>query len=360
MIVEDANLDKNEEQTTPEYTVKVVDDGFVAPIVEEVVAPVVDEVIAPEEPEKPIEEVEEVIAPAETIEISDEKVLEYLKTKEIEVDNLDSLKNRVSKKLSPEIEKFIEFQEKTGNANYSDFLATQKDWKSENHELVLKELIKIENPTLDADDIQHLFEKKYVYDADLNDEYEIKDKKIQSKVDLQRALDVLEKRKQEYMTVKGFDENVPAEFKEAKTLIDKLRNEQVENEKIVTEKRNAFISSTDKAFEQISSEGFKVKIGENEFQLKPSDANQTKELQSDIANFQKKFFDKDGNLVDPVGYHKALYFAMNADSVAEHFLKLGEVSLAEKEERESKNIPQHQRQQVPNQRSSGITVRVVD
>nr|MBP6585837.1 hypothetical protein [Flavobacterium sp.] len=241
-----------------------------------------------------------------------------------------------------------------------DFLATQKDWSSENHELVLKELIKIENPTLDADDIQHLFEKKYVYDEDVDDDYEIKDKKIQTKVDLQRALDVLEKRKQENMVVKGFDENVPAEFKEAKTLIDKLRNEQVENERVATERRNTFISSTDKAFEQISSEGFKVKIGENEFQLKPNDVNQTKALQSDIANFQKKFFDKDGNLVDPVGYHKALYFAMNVDSVAEHFLKLGEVSLAEKEERESKNIPQHRQQQVPNTRGSGITVRVVE
>ena len=52
-------------------------------------------------------------------------------------------KSRISKKLSPEIEKFIEFQEKTGNSNYSDFLATQKDWSSENHELVLKELIKM-------------------------------------------------------------------------------------------------------------------------------------------------------------------------------------------------------------------------
>ena len=357
MIVEDGNLDKSEEQVVPEFTVKVADDSFVAPVAEEVVA---DNTEIVPEPEKVVEEiVEEVIVP-EAIEISDEKVLAYLKTKEIDVDNLDNLKSRISKKLSPEIEKFIEFQEKTGNSNYADFLATQKDWSSENHELVLKELIKIENPTLDADDIQHLFEKKYVYDEDVDDDYEIKDKKIQTKVDLQRALDVLEKRKQENMVVKGFDENVPAEFKEAKTLIDKLRNEQVENERVATERRNTFISSTDKAFEQISSEGFKVKIGENEFQLKPNDVNQTKALQSDIANFQKKFFDKDGNLVDPVGYHKALYFAMNVDSVAEHFLKLGEVSLAEKEERESKNIPQHRQQQVPNTRGSGITVRVVE
>lgn len=359
MNVGDENIEKDAEETVeqvvPEFTVKVADDFVETPITEEVVEEVVEEVIK--------ETVEEVVVEqpvvTEEVEISDEKVLSYLKGKGVEVENLEALKPRTTSKLSPEIEKFIEFQEKTGNANYSDFLATQKDWKSENHDVVLKELMKIENPTLDADDINHLFEKKYVFDEDIDEEYDIKDKKIQAKIDLQRALNTLEKRKEEYMAVKGFDENVPAEFKEAKSLVDRLKNEQVENEKVAVARRNEFVDLTDKAFEQITNEGFKVKIGENEYPIKPQNASETKALQSDIANFQKKFFDQNGKLIDPVGYHKALYFAMNVDSVSEHIFNLGVTSYAEKEEIESKNIPEYKRQQFPNNKGTGITVKVV-
>lgn len=352
MILEDENIEETVEETTPEFTVKAVDDSFVAPVADVIESE--EEVIQEE-----VVIVDDKIVP-EPIELSDEKVLSYLKGKGVEVDNFESLKPRTSKKLNPEIEKFIEFQEKTGNSNYNDFLATQKDWKAESQETVLRELMRLENPTLDAEDIDHLFEKKYVYDEDIDDEYEIKDKKIQAKIDSQRALSTLEKRKEEYMTVKGFDENIPAEFKEAKTLVDRLRNEQLENEKIVTERRDEFVGLTDKAFEQIATEGFKVKIGENEFQIKPKDVKETKNLQSDIANFQKKFFDKDGKLIDPVGYHKALYFAMNVESVSEHIFGLGQSTYAEKEERDSKNIPQYQRQPVPATKGTGITVKVVE
>jgi hypothetical protein len=53
------------------------------------------------------------------------------------VDELkDSLTPR-EQKYAPEMEKFSEFIEKTGNTNYNDFKETQKDW-SESEESRLR------------------------------------------------------------------------------------------------------------------------------------------------------------------------------------------------------------------------------
>lgn len=64
------------------------------------------------------------------------------------------------KKYAPEMEKFNEFIEKTGNKNYNDFLETQKDWSVESPENVLKTYIKLSNPDLSEKEANHLYNKK--------------------------------------------------------------------------------------------------------------------------------------------------------------------------------------------------------
>jgi len=85
-------------------------------------------------------------------------------------------------------------------------------------------------------------------------------------------------------------------------------------------------------------EGFKVKAGDSEFKVKPEDVQIAKNTLSDLSNFDKKFFDEKQQLKDPQEYYKALYFAMNPDKVAEHFINIGKSLQAEADELESKNI----------------------
>lgn len=276
----------------------------------------------------------------ETIELNEEEAFKFLKeARGLEVESIDDLLTpKEAKKLGPEMEKFLEFQEKTGNTNYNDFLATQKDWKSEDTNNVLKEMLRIENPTLTDKEIDFLFNENYTFDEEFAEESEQMRKGIRQKTDLQKAYDLLEKRKEEYMVHRGSDEFIPEDYKQAKTIVEQLKTEQETNERFHQEKRQEFLSLTDSVFND-KFEGFKTKIGDTEYVIKPENLQETKNAQLDIANIQRKFFDNNDNLVDPAGYHKALYFANNADKVAEHYFNLGKASYAEEQERLSKNIP---------------------
>jgi hypothetical protein len=76
----------------------------------------------------------------EVLELNEDYAMEFLaQSKGMTVDELkDSLTPREQKKYAPEMEKFSEFIEKTGNTNYNDFKETQKDWSAESEESRLR------------------------------------------------------------------------------------------------------------------------------------------------------------------------------------------------------------------------------
>lgn len=367
---------ENQENTTPEFTVKVAEDSdngsqFNWKTEEE----------SQEQEEKSSEQTtenneslnensqqnsnsteEEEEEEYETIDLTEEEAFKFLKeARGLDVETLEDLiKPKEGKKLSPEIEKFLEFQETTGNTNYNDFLETQKDWSKESQDYVLKQALKIENPLLTNEEVDFLFEKKYGFDEELDDDKTIKSKQIDAKVDYQKALNSLEQRKEQFKVNRGSDDNVPEVYKQAKEFADKYISDSQENEKFVEERRNDFLAKTDSVFSK-NFEGFKTVIDGKEYPIKPTDISKTRESQIDIGNLQRQFFDENDNLTDPVGYHKALYFAQNADKVAEHYFNLGKAFQAEQDELESKNIPSREAQNRSADGSkSGFKVRVVD
>jgi len=272
-------------------------------------------------------------------EIDEISAFNFLREKRgITAENLeDFLKEKEQKKLSPEIEKFLEFQEKTGNTNYTDFLATQKDWNAESPEDVIKQILKLENPDLNKDEINFIYEDKYESDEEYDSEKDIKSKTIEKKRELRRALSILEKQKEEYMVNRGSDDFIPKEYKEAKEALTQIENEQKEYNEVIETNRKDFVSQTSKVFNE-NFEGFKVNIDGKEFIIKPEDVNKTKEIQLDVSNFRNKYFDENGRIIDVNGYHKSLYAGMNPDLVAKHFYNLGKAEQAEIEDRLSKNI----------------------
>ena len=64
---------------------------------------------------------------------------------------------------------------------------------------------------------------------------------------------------------------------------------------------------------------------------------------------------------DAKGYHKALYTAMNPDSIANHFYEQGKADALKDSIAKSKNISMDPRQaHVENMNTSGIKVRALD
>ena len=84
-----------------------------------------------------------------------------------------------------------------------------------------------------------------------------------------------------------------------------------------------------------------------------------KKTQSDINNFMSKFVDENKALADAKGYHKALYTAMNADAIAQHFYEQGKADALKQSIKKSKNIDMTPRQDHKGFEAGGVKVRVL-
>ncbi len=292
---------------------------------------VVEEVVEEPKAEEVVEVVEEVAKP----EIDENVVLNYLKEKGFNAESLDDLKPKEVAKLDAETEKFLEYKKETGRG-YKDFLETQKDFSTEPKESILLQNLRLENPTLNDKQIERLYKKEYEI-PEFADDDEITDKEINIERDYQKGLKLLESQKEKYMVPKGLDESVPEDFRKAKEFVDNLTKQQQENQIAYEQTAKDFQAKTDEVFSN-NFEGFKVKVGEDEFSIKPENIEESKKTLSDLSNFDKKFFDETGKLKDPKEYYKALHFAMNPDKVAEHFIKIGMAKQLELDDKESKNI----------------------
>lgn len=268
--------------------------------------------------------------------IDEQAVINFLKENGIEANSLDELKPKEKEVLDPETEAYLKYKKETGRS-YNDFLQTQKDWSAEPQENVLRHILKSKYPDLDDDEIEFKFRKQYSYDPDYDDEDVIMEKKINLKTDYREALALLESQKEQYKVVRGSDEYVPEDYRKAKEIVDNWQMQQKENEIAIEQARLDFEAKTKEVFTD-NFEGFKFKVGDKDFSLKPEDVNQTKSVLSDVSNFDKKFFSETGQLKDPQGYYKALYAGMYADKIFEQAFNLGKVAQAEEDEKESKNI----------------------
>ena len=82
--------------------------------------------------------------------------------------------------------------------------------------------------------------------------------------------------------------------------------------------------------------GFDFNVSDKKFRYSVKNTDQTAEVQSDISNFVKTFLDKNGEVSDHKGYHKALYAAMNPDVIARHFYEQGKADAIQNSEKHLK------------------------
>jgi hypothetical protein len=108
------------------------------------------------------------------------------------------------------------------------------------------------------------------------------------------------------------------EQKEASDFFNRYKEDQNK----VQSRHDRFKTDTKNLFNN-DFKGFEYSVGEKRFRYGVQNQDQVAEKQSDISNFIGKFLDKDGNVSDTKGYHKALYTAMNSDKIAEHFYEQG-------------------------------------
>jgi charged multivesicular body protein 1 len=108
------------------------------------------------------------------------------------------------------------------------------------------------------------------------------------------------------------------EQQEAISFYDQSKQQQ----EVATQMHGDFRDRTKKLFNN-EFKGFEFNLGEKRFRYGIKDPVKVGELQADVQNFVGKYTNEEGLMTDAAGYHKAMYAAMNADKLANHFYEQG-------------------------------------
>jgi hypothetical protein len=292
-------------------------------------------------------------------EFNDDDVISYIKKRyDKDINSIDELfaEKKANTELPEDVSKYLKYKQETGRG-INDFYNLQKDIDDMDDNAVLANYYESTEEGLDSDDIEDIIEDKFSYDEDLDDEKDIRKIKLAKKRELSKAKKFLNDEKDKY--------KIPLESsggglsEDQKEDIDAYKK-YVEESKTITEgnkkKYDYFLDKTESVFNN-EFKGFEFSIGEKNISFKPGDAQELKNVQSDVNNFVNKFMDNDGLITDPVGYHKALSVAMNPDKFAKHFYEQGVAATVDNVSRKSKNINMDVRQQSQSVSKNGITIR---
>jgi len=311
-----------------------------------------DEVPVQDEPEASKEVGEEVRSSEEPTEQKEEQVLELIKedndaenlqveeqeTNDQEVNEEKLVQEEVNNEtLLPEnIQKVVDFMNETGGT-LEDYVRLNTDYASIDESTLLREYYRQTKSHLDNDEINFLIEDNFSFDEDIDDERDIRRKKLAYKEEIAKAKGFLEDLKGKYYEEIKVNKNLPPEQREALDFYNQYKKEQSELSAQQQKVSEHFMQQTNNVFNE-EFKGFDFKVGDNKYRFKVQDVQQTKEVQSDIINSFKTFLNEDNMLADPQGYHKALFAARNADKIANHFYEQGKADAIKQLQAESKNI----------------------
>ena len=262
-----------------------------------------------------IEEITETNASEETVEESQEQITEN--------SNIE---------LPENIEKLVDFMNETGG-NIEDYVRLNADYSNISEDALLNEYYKKTRPHLEPEEVKFLMEDKFSYDEDMDEERDIKRKKLAYKEEIAKAKNFLEETKKKYYDEIKLRPGVTQEQQKAMDFFNRYNKEQGEIQK----RHNQFKQNTKNYFSK-DFKGFEYSLGEKKFRYNINDVNGVMENQSALSNFVKKFLNKDGSVNDLQGYHKALYTAANADNIANHFYEQGKADATKDIMAKSKNI----------------------
>jgi len=244
-------------------------------------------------------------------------------------------------KLPENIEKLVNFMKETGG-DINDYVRLNADYTNIDDDALLKEYYKNTKPHLDLEEINFLMDEQFKVDEDYDEERAVRKKRLAKKEEVAKAQKFLENLKQQYYDEIKLRPTVNNEMSKASEFFNRYNKEQ----EIAKKQHEEFINSTNKMFSD-EFKGFDFALGEKKFRYSVNNPNEVAEAQSDISNVLKKFLNEKGEVVDYKGYHKAMYAASNADTIANHFYEQGKADATRDVVAKSKNISAEGRKTAP-------------
>jgi len=282
-----------------------------------------------EEPKVVTEEVveQEPIVIQEITEEEEEEVKDL--TEQVEQAVQDN--QETGKQLPENIEKLVSFMEETGGT-VEDYVRLNADYTNVNNDTLLKEYYKKTRPHLDAEEIEFLMEDNFSFDEELDEDRDVRKKKLAYKEEVAKAKNYLEDLKSKYYEEIKLRPGITQEQKKALDFFNRYNEEQ----SIAAQQHERFKAETKKLFSD-DFKGFDINVGEKKFRYGIQNVEKVAENQSNINNLIKKFLNDKGEVVDAKGYHKAMYAAENIDKIVSHFYEQGKADAVKEVVTNSKN-----------------------
>jgi hypothetical protein len=321
-------LEENVETTNEELTGEITNEiqNEETPVVEEIKA----EEEVKEEVKELVEEVEEAVAEAQ----------------------------ETGKPLPENIEKLVDFMNETGGS-LEDYVRLNQDYSQLDNLSLLREFYKQTKPHLNSEEIDFMMEDAFSFDQDVDEDIDIKRKKLALKEQVAQAKSHLEGAKTKYYEEIQYGNKLTNDQQKAIDFFNRYNKESKEQQKIAEKQTRTFLNKTNQLFNK-DFKGFEYNVGDKRFRYNVKDTSSVKETQSDINNFVKKFLNKNNEMEDTKGYHKSLFTAMNADAIAKHFYEQGQADALKQSIAKSKNVSMDPRQEFNSQiNTGGIKARVL-
>jgi len=248
----------------------------------------------------------------------------------------------VQNDLPENITKLVDFMRETGGT-MQDYLRLNTNYEDVDRDVLVKEYYKSTKPHLSQEEIDFMIEDTFAFDEDIDEERDIKRKKLAYKEEVSKARKFLEDTKEKYYDdIKLKSPSLSEDQQKASDFFNRYKEDQERN----SQNHEKFKTQTEQLFNK-DFEGFDFSLGEKKFRYGVQNAAQVGEKQSDISNFIGKFLGEDGTIKDTKGYHKALYTGANADKIANHFYEQGKADAIRDVVNKSNNTSTEARKAAP-------------
>jgi len=290
-------------------------------------------------------------------EITEEEVQGQTEELTEQVEEAVAEAQETGKALPENVQKLMDFMEETGGT-LEDYVRLNQDYSSYDDMTVLREYYKQTKSHLTSEEVEFLIDDSFSYDEEVDEERDIKKKKIALKEQVANAKSHLDGQKSKYYEEIKAGSRLTPEAKKAMDFFNRYNKESEETKKIAEKQTNTFKLKTQQVFND-KFKGFEYNVGDKRYRFNVKNANEVKETQGDINNFVKKFLNENNEMSDAKGYHKSLFTAMNPDAIANHFYEQGKADAMKNSVAKAKNVSMNPRQSFSNDNTSGPKFKVL-
>jgi hypothetical protein len=234
------------------------------------------------------------------------------------------------------IQDLVKFMEETGGS-IEDYSRLNADYSNVDENTLLREYYKQTKPHLSYDEISFLLDDKFSFDEEIDEERDIKRKKLALKEEVANANKFLNETKEKYYKEVKLGSKLAPEQQKAIEFFDRYNKEQQSAEDLLKQQTQHFEQETSKVFSE-DFKGFNFDVGDKKYRFNVKDVNKVKETQGDLLNVFNKYVGDNKMLQDAGGYHKALFAASNPDKIANHFYEQGKADAIKQLTADAKNI----------------------